>query len=136
MAMLFALRDTYIRIHAGVTDDGADLTLMRNRGLPTDWLVFPAPAGQPNQPRHPDAVTNKFMAKAKKILGYEIRLHDLRVTCGTLLLDRGVPVHVVAKRLGHDPAVLLRTYAKRTKGGDDQAADVIGAITRTLGGKQ
>jgi hypothetical protein len=31
-----------------------------------------------------------------------------------MLLDAGVPVHVVAARCGHDPAVLLRSYAKRT----------------------
>jgi integrase len=42
-------------------------------------------------------------------------LHDLRGTHETLLLDRGVPVHVVAARCGHDPAVLLRIYAKRTR---------------------
>ena len=41
-----------------------------------------------------------------------IRLHDLRHLHATLLLLEGVPVHVVANRLGHsDPAVTLRVYA-------------------------
>lgn len=40
-----------------------------------------------------------------------IRLHDLRHTHATHLLQAGTPVHVVANRLGHDPATLLRTYA-------------------------
>jgi hypothetical protein len=41
-----------------------------------------------------------------------IRLHDLRHLHATLLLLGGVPVHVVANRLGHsDPSVTLRVYA-------------------------
>jgi len=30
----------------------------------------------------------------------------------------GVPLHVVVARCGHDPAVLLRAYAKRTRKAD------------------
>ena len=40
------------------------------------------------------------------------RLHDLRHTHATTLLLAGVPVHVVAARLGHaDPSITLRVYA-------------------------
>ncbi len=40
------------------------------------------------------------------------RLHDLRHVHATTLLMAGVPVHVVAARLGHaDPAITLRVYA-------------------------
>ncbi len=40
------------------------------------------------------------------------RLHDLRHVHATMLLVAGVPVHVVAERLGHaDPAITLRIYA-------------------------
>ena len=52
-----------------------------------------------------------------------------------MLLDARVPVHVVAKRCGHDPATLLRSYAKRTKKADKSAAVVIGNISRTILGK-
>ena len=45
-------------------------------------------------------------------------------------LDRGAPVHVVAARCGHDPAVLLRSYAKRTRKADTSAAAVIGAVSK------
>jgi hypothetical protein len=42
----------------------------------------------------------------------QARLHDLRHLYATTLLLAGVPVHVVAARLGHaDPAVNLRVYA-------------------------
>jgi integrase len=47
----------------------------------------------------------------------------------TLPLDAGVPLKVVADRRGHDPAVLLRNYAKRSRKGDMSAADVIGEST-------
>jgi hypothetical protein len=46
-----------------------------------------------------------------------------------ILLDKGVPVHVVAARCGHDPAVLLQGYAKRTRKADTSAATVIGALS-------
>ncbi|MER7542029.1 tyrosine-type recombinase/integrase [Spirillospora sp. NPDC127506] len=40
------------------------------------------------------------------------RLHDLRHVHATTLLLAGVPVHVVAARLGHaDPSITLRVYA-------------------------
>jgi hypothetical protein len=55
-----------------------------------------------------------------------------RLSQPPLLLDRGVPVHVVAARCGHDPAVLLRIYAKRTKKADTSAAAVIGALSRVI----
>ena len=49
-----------------------------------------------------------------------------------MLLDAGVPVHVVAARCGHG---LLRSYAKRTRKADTSAATVIGNISRTILGK-
>ena len=40
------------------------------------------------------------------------RHHDLRHVHATTLLRAGVPVHVVAARLGHgDPSITLRVYA-------------------------
>jgi integrase len=40
------------------------------------------------------------------------RLHDLRHVHATTLLRAGVPVHVVAARLGHaDPSITLCVYA-------------------------
>jgi integrase len=65
----------------------------------------------------------------------DLRLHELRGSHDTCLVDAGVPVHVVAKRCGHDPAVLLRFYPKRTRKADETAADAIAALsTGVLGG--
>jgi integrase len=130
VALLLKLRETYLRIMAGAASDAnVDLSLVR---LPDDWLMFPAPDGQPNEPRHPDSVTKQFTKRAEKILGFSIRLHDLRVSHGTWLLDQGTPVHVVAKRLGHDASVLLKVYAKRTQKGDESAAETIGNMTKGM----
>jgi integrase len=58
--------------------------------------------------------------------------HDFRVTHETMLLDKGVPVHVVAKRCGQSPAVLLKFYAKMTRKADQNAASVIGTLMRDV----
>jgi integrase len=56
----------------------------------------------------------------------------LRGTHETLMLDAGAPVHVVAARCGHDPAVLLRSYAKRTRKADTSAAAVWSAVSKGI----
>ena len=86
-------------------------------------------------PLRPRFVTKEFARKARKLGFKTLRLHDLRGTHETMLLDAGVPVHVVAARCGHDPATLLRSYAKRTRKADTSAASVIGNISRTILGK-
>ncbi len=53
------------------------------------------------------------------------RLHDLRHLHATALLLSGVPVHVVAARLGHaDPAITLRVYAHVIRSAEASAADI------------
>jgi integrase len=81
--------------------------------LPADALMFPSPlALDLTTPRDPDAVSRIFVRRARKLGFGELRLHDLRGSHGTNLLRKGVPIDVVARRLGHDPVTLLRAYAK------------------------
>ena len=128
LTLLAAERAKYLRLAAGIGDGATvDLSLLR---LPEDALMFPS-AGTFTTPRDARSVTKGFKRQAAK-LGFHLRLHDLRGSHETALLDKGVPVHVVADRCGHDPAVLLRTYAKRRKNADSAAADVIGAMTKGL----
>ena len=62
----------------------------------------------------------------------EVRLHDLRHLHATTLLLSGVPVHVVAARLGHtDPAITLRVYAHVIHGAEAAAADIFAQAVRT-----
>jgi integrase len=76
------------------------------------------------------AVSRAFERRILK-MGFPatLRLHDLRGSHETLLLDRGTPLHVVAERAGHDPATLLRNYATRTKKADTAAAEAIGIVS-------
>ena len=58
-------------------------------------------------------------------------MHELRHTHATLLLRDGVPVHIVAKRLGHkDPSVTLNVYADVIPDDDGHAMD---AFSRAVG---
>lgn len=53
------------------------------------------------------------------------RLHDLRHIHAMILLQAGVPVHVVAARLGHaDPSITLSVYAHVVNEQLAEAADV------------
>ncbi len=53
------------------------------------------------------------------------RLHDLRHVHATTLLLAGVPVHVVAVRLGHaDPSITLRVYTHIISNQLTEAADI------------
>jgi integrase len=124
--LLVAERERYLRIVAGTPDSAnVDLSLVK---LPPDALMFPGSGF--TKPRHPNAVSKEFKRKATALGFPGLRFHDLRGTHETLLLDQGVPVHVVAARCGHDPAVMLRSYAKRTQKADTSAAAVIGSISR------
>ena len=82
------------------------------------------------RPRHPRSTSKEIIRKARKLGFAGLRLHDLRGAHETLLLDAGVSVHVVAARCGHDPAVLLRSYAKRTRKADTSAAAAISALAK------
>ena len=50
---------------------------------------------------HPDRVTKLFDAAVEAAKVPRIRLHDLRHTVATRMLEAGVPVKVVSEILGH-----------------------------------
>jgi integrase len=135
LSVLLAEREKHLRMAAGVPDGAAvDLSLIR---LPEGALMFPNPPTSEGDisliiPRVPRALTKVFSQKVRKFGFPKLRFHDLRGTHETLLLDNGVPPHVVAQRCGHDVATLLRNYAKRTKKADISAAAVIGSLSKTI----
>ena len=129
--LLLRERDKHQRLIAGIPDGSpVDLSLIK---LPAAALMFPSfAADQIDLTRLRDgrAVSREFSRQARRRGFTDLEFKDLRSSHETILLDRGVPVHVVAKRCGHDPAVLLRSYAKRTKKADSNAADVIGSMSK------
>lgn len=99
--------------------------------------VFRQELGLPMFPDSPTALMAKVLRQHNTDAMEEgrcplpvIRLHDLRHLHATLLLKAGVPVHVVAHRLGHaDPAITLRVYAHVL---DDQASQVATMFQRLM----
>ena len=93
--------------------------------------VFVTETGEPLYPDTVTALTTKLAARAGVP---HCRLHDLRHLHATTLLLAGVPVHVVAARLGHaDPAVTLRTYAHVVR---EQAASVADVFAAAVDGSR
>jgi integrase len=77
---------------------------------------------------HPQRLTERF-GKLRKAAGIPSgSLHVLRHTTATLALTEGVPVHIVAARLGDDPNTVLDTYAHLLPQSDEQAAERVAAL--------
>ncbi|PWE78686.1 hypothetical protein XF30_19965 [Bradyrhizobium sp. SUTN9-2] len=128
LAMLDKERIRQQRILAGIPDSASvDISLIK---LPTTALLFPDVSRDGSdfdlsRPRSPRNFSKEFARRAdfarrqaqKEGLPSfgKTRFHDLRGIHSTALLDAGIPVHTVAQRIGDDPAVLLRSYAKRKR---------------------
>ena len=86
--------------------------------------------GADGAPLYPDSVSALMGTLVRRSVLPASRLHDLRHLHATTLLLAGVPVHVVAARLGHaDPAITLRVYAHVLR---EQAAGVADVFARAV----
>jgi hypothetical protein len=113
-------------------EDGAPLypdtvtALMRK--LVADHNSPAIPGRGPGRPRKPLPGPDAPLPPA--------RLHDLRHVHATTLLVAGVPVHVVANRLGHaDPSTTLKVYAHVLREQAAGAADVFAHAVEAAVGK-
>jgi integrase len=100
--------------------------------LPEDALVFPAPLkGGYQSPR----AFSKEWARLAKSIGFEgISFHALRHTHVSQLIDAGIDIVTISKRLGHaKPDITLRIYAHLFTKADTKAADAINAALKGLG---
>ena len=71
-------------------------------------LVFTSKVGTPGDPSNLRLEFNRIISEAGLP---KIRFHDLRHTAASLMLNHGVPVIVVSKRLGHSqPSTTLDVY--------------------------
>jgi integrase len=87
-------------------------------------LVFADPLGgviRPNQ------LSDRFKTRRKAAGIPTGSLHVLRHTAATLALTNGVPVHIVAARLGDHPKTVLSTYAHLLPQSDEIAAERVAA---------
>ena len=96
--------------------------------LGKDDLVFSDWEGSPQWPDRFSARWSELSRKLK--LG--VSFHELRHTHASQLIDAGVDVVTIAKRLGHaSPTITLSIYAHLFRKDDSKAAD---AINAALGG--
>ncbi|MDP9373215.1 MAG: site-specific integrase [Chloroflexota bacterium] len=72
-------------------------------------LVFPSTVGTPLEPRN---VTRHYKQLLKRASLPDVRFHDLRHSCATLLVAQGVHPRLVMEYLGHSQISLtMNTYA-------------------------
>jgi integrase len=77
---------------------------------------------------HPQRLTERF-AEQRKAAGIPTgTLHVLRHTAATLALTSGIPVHIVAARLGDNPTTVLDRYAHLLPQSDELAAERVAAL--------
>nr|WP_281169286.1 tyrosine-type recombinase/integrase [Humibacter albus] len=85
------------------------------------------PDGSPLRPSR----LNEMFEHYTKATGLpRIRLHDLRHSAISYLLEQGVPVPTVAAFAGHDPAMTLRVYSHASDAGLKAAAEHFSALRR------
>ena len=73
-------------------------------------LIFASETGEPLDRRY--ITTHRFKPLLKRAALPQIRFHDLRHTCATLLLSNNVNPKVVSEMLGHASiAITLDTYS-------------------------
>jgi integrase len=90
-------------------------------------LIFASTVGTPVNPEN--LVNRSFKPLLEKAGLPEIRFHDLRHTCATLLLSRGVHPKLVQELLGHATiAMTLDTYSHYLPSMGDQAAGAMGEV--------
>ena len=108
----------------------------------TDDYVFATGWGEPVHPDTVSSLMTVLISAHNDPQGEEkpddplphARLHDLRHVHATTLLLAGVPVHVVAARLGHaNPSITLRVYAHVISDQLTEAADIFARAIAATG---
>lgn len=90
-------------------------------------LVFVTETGAPI---HPSNLLKHFHKALSRAELPKIRVHDLRHTCATLMLDTGIPLVTVSKVLGHSSvAVTAKIYAHAL---DKSKASAIATLSERL----
>lgn len=99
--------------------------------LPDDALVFPALDGGPCSPRQ----LSGDWREVRDVAGVgDVTWHALRHSHVSMLIDAGIDVVKISKRIGHaNPAITLKIYAKQFAKRDAVSAAAINAALSKLG---
>ena len=95
-------------------------------GFNDKWFVF----GDIN-PLHPDVLRRRKNDNAKKAGVKQIRIHDFRHSCASLLINNGANITLVAKYLGHTKVdETLNTYSHMFKNKLDDIVNLINDLNK------
>ena len=104
--------------------DGHTVAMLREQQRAGDGFVFAKPDGSPI---HPDLISQTFERAVAQLDVPRIRLHDLRHTHATILLQQNVHPKVVSERLGHSSiAFTMTVYQHVMPGMQAEAAATFG----------
>jgi integrase len=99
--------------------------------MPDDALVFPAPLkGGYQSPR----AFSKEWARGVASIGFSgLTFHALRHTHASQLIEAGVDIVTISRRLGHaSPNITLKVYAHLFSQADTKASDAINAALKGI----
>lgn len=89
-------------------------------------LIFPNSLGRPMSARYLLTQFKRILEDANLPI---MRFHDLRHTAASLMLNEGVPVLIVAKRLGHSkPSITLDIYGHIVPSMQTKAAELMDEV--------
>jgi integrase len=95
--------------------------------LPDDALIFPRLDGRPQSPR----AFSKDWTDVAKSIGLPVTFHALRHTHASHLIDAGIDIVKISRRLGHaSPTITLGIYAHLFRKRDDKSTAAINAPSR------
>ena len=100
--------------------------VLANNKWVENGLIFPTLVGTPEDPGN---LRKDFLRVLDQAGLPHIRFHDLRHTSASIQLNRGVPILVVSKRLGHaNPSTTLNVYSHLYMESQDEADRVMDEI--------
>jgi integrase len=74
----------------------------------------------------PDAVSHAWMRQMESLGTSDVTLHSLRHTHASMLINGGVDIVALSRRLGHgSPKITLDVYGHLVAGSDDRAAQIM-----------
>ncbi len=93
-------------------------------------LVFPSTIGTPFNPCN---LSRQYKSLLKEAGLPSIRFHDLRHTAASLMLNHGIPVLIVSKRLGHaKPSITLEIYSHLIPSMQEQVAQLMDDVVTPI----
>src|SRR5262249_27789845 len=125
-----SLPDTVVEALQAYRREQLEFRLQLGLGkLPNDALLFLDLEGGP---RSPSAVSKAWSDFAEHLGMGEVTVHSLRHTHASQLIDAGVDIVTISKRLGHaKPDITLRIYAHLFRKDDSKAAAAINAALQS-----